>query len=298
MQQFKKPELSDKQWVDAIVNDTANQSCELCFGYLFMWSRIYDNLIAKKGNMLIVKNSFGNDNQYSMPIGNGDIEEALNFIIEDAKSENKRCRIFGVTATQTEKLESINPGMFEFVSDRNLFDYIYSVERLATLSGKKLHSKRNHIANFKKLNPEWIYEKIDETNIKDCIEMHKDWIAVNVTDEFKNDYQNEFKAVSVGFENYFELGFSGGLLRLNGKVIAYTFGEKISGDIFCTHFEKAYSSIRGVYPFINQLFAQNNLSSYKYVNREEDMGLESLRKAKLSYHPDILLEKSIAIYRG
>lgn len=298
MQQFKRPELSDKQWVDTILNTKTNQSCELCFGNLFMWSTAYDNLITKQSNMLIVKNGFEHDNQYSMPIGKGNIKLAIDFIINDAKSENKKCRIFGVTASQIKILEEIMPEKFDFIPDRNFFDYIYSIERLSTLSGKKMHSKRNHISNFKKLNPEWKYEIIDENNINDCIEMHKDWIKVNTSEELEKDYQKEFKAAQVGFDNYFDLGFSGGLLRLDGNVIAYTFGEKINDDVFCTHFEKAYSTIRGVYPFINQLFAQNNLAKYKYVNREEDMGLESLRKSKLSYRPDILLEKSIAIYRG
>lgn len=298
MLQFRKPELSDKLWTEKFLNDKTNQNCELCFGNLFMWANVYHNLIINYNEMFIVKNKFEHINEYSVPLGKGNFLDALNFIIDDSKADDKICKITGASNIQISKIKDAMPGKFHFVPERDFFDYVYLVERLSGLSGKKLHSKRNHISNFKKMNSQWSYEKIDETNIKDCIEMHKKWIEINASEENKDEYEKEFLVASVGFENYFELGFSGGIIRLNGEVIAFTFGEKINDEVFCTHFEKAYSTIRGAYPFINQLFAQNNLAGYKYVNREEDMGLESLRKSKMSYRPDILLEKSIGIYRG
>ena len=104
----------------------------------------------------------------------------------------------------------------------------------------------------------------------------------------------ELDAINISFENYFDLGFVGGLLRANGEVVAFTFGEEMNPEVFCTHIEKAYADVRGAYPMINREFAANALSQYKYINREDDTGSEGLRKAKLSYCPDILLEKYMA----
>ena len=100
------------------------------------------------------------------------------------------------------------------------------------------------------------------------------------------------------FENYDKLGFVGGIIRIDNEAVAYTFGEPISDETFVTHFEKAPPEIQGAYPIINQEFTKNCLMNYKYVNREEDLGLEGLRKAKQSYFPEIFLKKCIAVYKG
>ena len=90
-----------------------------------------------------------------------------------------------------------------------------------------------------------------------------------------------------------ELELTGGVLRVNGEVIAFTIGEPVSDDTFVVHIEKAYADIQGAYPMINQQFVQHECMNYKYINREEDTGAEGLRKAKLSYRPAFLVEKGI-----
>jgi hypothetical protein len=127
--------------------------------------------------------------------------------------------------------------------------------------------------------------------------MNKIWLEKN-RDKNPEAIDNEYLAIKSGFDYYNELGLTGALLRVNGEVIAFTMGERLNDETFCTHFEKAYSEIRGAYPMINREFAFNALSEYKYINREEDTGSEGLRKAKMSYYPEILLEKFRAIYRG
>ena len=92
-------------------------------------------------------------------------------------------------------------------------------------------------------------------------------------------------------DNYHRFEFKGALLRINGKVEAFTIGEELNDKIFVTHFEKANSEYAGIYQAMNCLFAKNTISDYIYVNREDDMGIEGLRKSKLSYNPVILLDK-------
>ena len=117
-------------------------------------------------------------------------------------------------------------------------------------------------------------------------------------DAVNDENYDEYAAVKRAFDNFEQLDFIGGALRVDGKIEAFTMGEALTSETFCTHIEKANTDIVGSYAAINNEFARNCLSSFKYVNREEDMGIEGLRKAKLSYYPAILLEKDNAILRG
>ena len=93
---------------------------------------------------------------------------------------------------------------------------------------------------------------------------------------------------------YKELDLTGGVLRVNGNVVAFALGEPACEDTFVVHIEKAYSEVEGAYTMINQLFVEHACKGYQYVNREDDAGVEGLRKAKLSYKPALLLKKGIA----
>ena len=178
------------------------------------------------------------------------------------------------------------------VGEGDSFDYVYLTENLINLPGKKFHGKRNHIAAFMREN-EWSYEPITADNLDECRAMNAEWERRN-REKDPEAMDDELDAINISFENYFDLGFVGGLLRANGEVVAFTFGEEMNSEVFCTHIEKAYADVRGAYPMINREFAANALSQYKYINREDDTGSEGLRKAKLSYCPDILLEKYMA----
>ena len=206
-------------------------------------------------------------------------------------------RIYGVTESYKAMLEKNFPNKFSFYYDDGNNDYIYNVADLAELSGKKYHSKRNHITNFKKNNPDWSFEPINESNISECIELHSNWIEKH--DDNDPDYSLEFEAVLRGFELYSQIGFEGGIIRINSKPIAYTYGERLNDKCFVTHFEKAPADVQGAYAIINQEFAKHLLSQgYEFVNREEDLGIEGLRKAKQSYKPAVWLKKEAAVYNG
>lgn len=232
---------------------------------------------------------------YSLPIGKGDFKDAVNQIILDAESNGVTPVIYGVTSNYKKLLDEHFDGKFNYKFDEGYNDYIYSTEKMANLSGKKYHSKRNHITNFKKNNPDWTFEILNENNIPECIDLHTKWINNHADDE---DYSFEFEAVLTAFEHYGKLGFTGGLIRVQGEVIAFTFGERHSDELFVTHFEKAPADVQGAYTIINQEFTKNCLMNFEFVNREEDLGLEGLRKAKQSYNPEIFLEKCVAVYVG
>ena len=295
MLSFSKPAIEDKEWVDECFKYANSFNCEYTFGNLFVWATAYRTEIARYNDFLICRWGKAPDYKYSLPIGRGNFKNAVDEIIADAEFFSIKPVIYGVTSNYKKLIEEYFPDKFSFEYDDGDYDYIYSVEKMASLSGKKYHGKRNHITNFKKNNPDWSFEIIDSSNINECIELHSNWIN---THEDDSDYSFEFEAVLTAFENYDRLGFVGGLLKVGGKAIAYTMGERHSDELFVTHFEKAPPEIQGAYPIINQEFTKNCLMNYQFVNREEDLGIEGLRKAKQSYNPEILLKKGTAEYNG
>lgn len=297
MLNFKKPEITDKEWVNECLIHAHSMNCEYTFGNLFIWSAAYSTTICKYKDFLICRWGRGDEISYSIPLGEGDFSDAIQQIVEDAKSLGIKANIYGITSGYTSTIQEAFTGMFSYKYDVGYNDYIYSVAKMASLSGKKYHSKRNHITNFKKNNPDWSFEQISIDNIQECIALHSEWISNKDGDD--EDYSYEFEAVLTAFEHFDELDLIGGLIRVKGKVIAYTLGEaQMNGKCFVTHFEKAPADIQGAYAIINQEFTKNCLFQYEYVNREEDLGIEGLRKAKQSYYPEILLEKCVAIYNG
>lgn len=295
MLNFKKPEITDKKWVDECLKHANSMNCEYTFGNTYVWAESYNTEICKFKDFFICRWGEGKNLSYSLPLGEGDFTEAVNMIIADAEANGVKPCIYGITQGYLHMLQEAFFGKFTYKFDDSFSDYIYLTEKMANLSGKKYHGKRNHITNFKKNYPDWSFEILNSENIPECIGLHMRWLDEKGHDD--EDYNDEFKAVLCAFENYDALGFAGGLIRASGKVVAYTMGEpQMNGKCFVSHFEKALSDIQGAYPVINQEFTLNCLAEYEYVNREEDLGLEGLRKAKHSYHPEILLEKSVAIY--
>ncbi len=291
MLDFRKTELYDKEWITKLLKSSGKEDCEYCFGNIFVWGPAYSSGITKVKDFL-VSADLGEEACYFFPLGEGDLKAVIDEIRKDAHDRGIQLSFYGVSEKDKEVLSSLYPGLFTFEEDRDSFDYIYSQKDLATLSGRKYHSKRNHIAFFEK--EEYEYEELSDKNLSDCLNMNEEWIRRNY-EKFYDGIDKEQTALSRALEFYKELSFKGALLRRGGQVIAFTLGEAINDNLFCTHFEKAFSDIRGAYPTINRDFAKYTLSDFEFINREEDTGDEGLRKAKLSYHPVKLLKKYKAI---
>ena len=289
MTELHKVRLEDKEWIDKILTDVPFFTCEYPFGNIFSYSAKMLIEVAEVEGCLITKCTQGDSIMYCCPLGKGDMKKAVEFILSDAEKDGREFEMFGISPDSAEFLTEEFAGVFDISLSRDTFDYIYLGEDLISLSGKKYQPKRNHISFFMR-NNNWSYERITKENIPECLEMSKVWLE-GALEEYKAELEAELKIIERVFDNYEQLGYVGGLLRADGKVIAYTMGEKMTDEMFCVHIEKAFSDIRGAYPMINQQFVKNELSQYKYINREDDTGAENLRKAKLSYYPAILAEK-------
>lgn len=295
---FKPVEISDKQWVDPIVMAEDSLSADYNFGNIFMWDSSFHQLIAKFDDRMIVMPTYGTAPFFAYPIGSGEIAPAVEAMRAYALDHSFPLVIRGVTADHIPLLSEVFPGRFDFTEDRSFWDYVYSAEKLSTLAGKKLHGKRNHINRFIEEN-EWSFEPLTPDRAGECMAMLDDWTARNA--EFEGaGLDDEHAAIARGFANFSALGLEGGILRVGGRLAAFTVGEKICSNGFNVHFEKAFADINGAYPMVNREFVRQILDRHpeiQYINREDDMGHESLRQAKLSYYPDLMVEKYTARWR-
>lgn len=280
--------LEDKPWIDKILENVPFFTCEYPFGNIFSYSAKMNIQVAEYKGSLITKCIQNNMNMYCCPIG-GDIKDGVNFILDDAKKDGKDFNIFGISPNSAEIISREFENELDVYLDRDTFDYIYLSDDLINLKGKKYQPKRNHISYFMK-NNNWSYERLTIENIPQCLEMSKAWLKLS-HEEYRTDLEAELKIIEKVFKNYDALSYVGGVLKVDKRIVAYTMGERMTDEMFCVHFEKAFADIRGAYPMINQQFVKNELSKYKYINREDDTGAENLRKAKLSYHPAILANK-------
>lgn len=296
MIEFHCPTLGDKGWIDERIKESGFLTCEYTFGNIFSYTAKMDIEVADVYNCLVTKCCFESDYvEYCFPVGNGDVIKAVEMIIEDGVERGVTFGIFGMNTDNAEFLKEKFGNEFDITLERDSFDYVYLSQDLINLKGKKYQPKRNHISYFMR-NNNWSYEKITCENIHECLTMSENWLEKSDS-EHRADLEDELRIIKKVFENYEALGYVGGVLRTDGKVIAYTMGERMNEEAFCVHFEKAYSDIRGAYPMINQQFVMNELSGYKYIDREDDVGAENLRKAKLSYHPALLPDKYEARYK-
>ncbi len=297
MIEFRQVTLTDRDWIVPMVKASGEMGCEYSFSNIFMWSSLYATKIARAGNFLTAEERV-HCLSFLFPAGTGSDDELKDVLLElreTARREGCPFRLHRISSAGIKRLDRIFPGQFELYPNPADFDYIYRRDNLATLAGKKYHGKRNHIARFMDSCPDWQFEPINENNAAECIALTREWLSSR--EDPDPMLLTELRAIHLGFDHFKELNLTGGLLRCGGKVIAYTFGEPLNDNTFVTHVEKATPDIQGAYPMINREFAANLLSGYEWINREEDLGLEGLRKAKQSYHPDILYEKYVAILK-
>lgn len=297
MIEFHKPQLTDKPWVDELLRRADHRGCEYNFTNLFVWSDAYDQRIARVGDFLVTHLCGALGCSYIYPAGSGDIAPVLTTLKQDAAERGVPFRLVCLTQPQIQELDTLFPGHFTFEADRDGFDYLYDIDRLADLGGKKLHAKRNHINRFIENNPSWVYEDITPESLPECLEMDKEWYRRSMVREGlaeERDLGDEGRALRLAMEHYHALGLEGGLIRVYGEVVAFTMGDLLSSDTYDVHFEKAYGELQGAYAMINREFARRVRQRHpqvRYLNREDDMGVEGLRKAKESYYPDLMVEK-------
>ena len=285
MLKFKKTEIGDIEVFKKYIGFSGELSCESAFVNLLIWQSAYNNMWAEEDGQLIIKSGKGEDSSYRLPFGN-DFLKGINLIREYSGEEYPDFWV--QEGKRLDNFKAKFGDKYVFEENRDAFDYIYLREDLANLSGKKYHGKRNHISAFSKMH-NWSFKPITAENTEDVKLCAEKWYKENADREDKY-LRCEKQGIITILDNMELLGVRGGAVYVDGKGVAFTLGSRISDEIFDIHIEKALSDYAEGYTVINREFART-LTEYKYINREDDMGLEGLRKAKLSYKPAILLKK-------
>jgi len=295
---FKPITIESKETITSFTFSSPYQNCDFSFANMCSWQFYYKSEYAVVEHFLILRFQIGKGRTvYMLPVGAGDKREIIHLMEKDSLATGHHFRIMGVSGEGISELENSFPRQFKYIPERNYFDYIYYRNDLAELTGKKYQTKRNHINRFRN-KYKFEYLPITPDIVPLCIQLEDLWYKNNNISETDEDLYNERYSMIFTLKNMESLGVLGGAIFVDGEIVAFALGSPINHNTFDVHTEKANTKFDGIYSVINQLFAMHIPEQFIYVNREEDLGIEGLRKAKLSYHPAFLLEKNVAIKNG
>lgn len=281
----QKPEF------DRYLRSQGERGCEYSFVNLYLWGRQKAAIVH---DHLVFFSQFDRRSVYLYPVGFGDKQPVLDAIRQDARKRGIPCRLVGMTHDDCAQLERMCPGCLQMHFDRDSFDYVYDIHDLADLRGRKFQRKRNHLNRFRQENPDYTLEPITPENLDEVRLLADKWYQLRLQENPHGDYQLEQRALYRALAEQQALGLEGLLLRTAQGPVAMTLGSRLNENTFDIHFEKALDIADGAYAAINNGFANYLREKYpelSFLNREDDMGIEGLRKAKLSYNPHHMIEK-------
>jgi len=294
---FHPLSLRDKPWIDRHVAEEASRSADFNFGNMFLWDGRYKQMVADCDHHLITICCAYEHPVFPFPIGSGDLAPAITEMREFAAANGFPLVIRGLEERHVALMEQRYPGQFVLTEDRDFADYIYDADKLISLAGKKLHGKRNHCNRFE-AEHDWSFVPLTPELFPACLALLARWADSSESDAA--GIEGEHAAILRALEHFDTLALLGGALFAEGELVGFSIGEQISPDTFDVHFEKARADINGAYPMVNREFVKlirARCPEINYVNREDDMGLENLRRSKQSYYPDILLRKFTATWK-
>ena len=295
---FKPIRLEDKPLYESYLLDGKERGCEYSFSNLYLWGQ--QNATILHGHMVLFSH-FQNKTVYPYPVGSGDKRKVLDAIMEDAKERSIPLVITGMCRESQKNLEELYPNQFVFQGSQDYDDYVYAIDDLADLKGRKYHRKKNHYNRFIKNYPSYKTSPLTREYLPKVKQMLDDWYESKRVQNPKADFTMERQALYRAFEDYEKLEMEGMVLLYEEEVLAFTMASRVSPDTFDVHFEKAKEDVDGAYTAINCEFAKYIREKYPeilFLNREEDMGQEGLRKAKESYYPHHMVEKCRAKWKG
>jgi len=283
--------LEDREKYNAYLQRGKSKGCEYSFANLYLWGR---QKAAVVDGQMVLFSQFNRKTVYPYPVGEGDKKPVLEAIIQDSQKRGIPCRITGLDSEDMDQMEKMFPGQFRFHCDRDSYDYVYDINDLADLKGRKYQRKRNHYNRFRDAFPYYTIEPITNENLPQVKQMLEHWYAQRQETDPNGDYHMEQAAIYKALRHYEQLGMEGIVLVNEDRILAMTMGSRLSRDTFDIHFEKARAEADTAYTVINCEFARFLRARHpevQFLNREDDLGIEGLRKAKLSYYPHHMVEK-------
>ena len=291
MLNFRQIEINDYEKVSQLFVKSGIENCEHCFATMLVWSKRHNVQIAVEENTVFMR-SFGKEHiWYLYPRGDMDKAKAIEKIIRDA--DGKKISIYGIDELNAIFLNENFGDEFCVQDDRDGADYLYKTEDLATLPGKNYQKKRNHVSRFIRENPDYKFVEITSENTSIAKEYIAHWCERYNT-ENSWDLVSEQQGIYQLLDNFEKLQLMGAMIETGGNIVAVSIAAAINECMVDVLVEKAWHDVNGAYAIINRDFAANCFSGFELINREDDMGLENLRKAKLSYFPYEIRKKYLA----
>jgi uncharacterized protein len=286
--EFKLLGLEDRDILQRLLWDYQPETSELTFTNLFIWREFYHFSWCLEGDWLLIISDSPGGSWALPPIGPPPRAAVCQKLLQwpgiNWTTAPGIARADARLAT-----ELAQAGGFLIEPQRDHFDYVYRSVDLIQLAGAQYQAKRNHLHQFQRSRP-IAYESLQEKHLAACLEVAAEWCALKKCDEDLG-LKGEWDAVRAGLRNFQELNLVGGVILVDNRVAAFTVGELLNRDTAVIHLEKADPAIPGIYAAINQEFCRHSWSEVPWINREQDLGVPGLRMAKMSYHPQHLVEK-------
>lgn len=294
MLEFKKITHKDMPLIWKYLEMEKGRTTDFSYAGLFMWVDLFKYEFAVYKDTLFIKGVVENDRSlpaFSLPVGSLPLRESIEVLKQYCSEQGIRLELSAVPEYALEELNTLSPAKVELLEDWS--DYLYDAEMLASLKGKKMSKKRNHVNNFILHNSEWSFQPLDATNAEEALKF-MDVYESEADETFMAREESRLSRLMIRMLEEGDPVMHGGVLYSSpGHICALTIGD-VKGDTLYVHIEKATKSINGTYEMINKEFASHVLEVHpevKFINREDDSGDEGLRRAKESYHPVDLLKK-------
>ena len=281
---FHQLALSDREAMQAVTLHSGRRNCNYTFANLVGWMFLFGTEVCVLENIVVLRYTFDGQRAYMVCTSEALSLELIEALFDDS---NEDLILIGLEDSQVAQLSSFNSRFSISVEPvRDQYDYIYCRTDLATLHGRHLDAKRNHIHRFRAEHPDYEYRPLTPEFFDECRRLTEIWQEEKGGSDTINA---EKQVMETFFSNWDALGMIGGSIFVDGRMVAFTYGSAVTTDTLDVCVEKADRHVEGAFAIINQQFAEHLPEQYIYLNREEDMGIPGLRQAKLSYHPEILL---------
>ncbi len=290
--QFKDLTIDSRAELEPFFDLREIKSCEYNFNVMFIWAKVNRIQYAVTGNYAILSEVMNDRFITLMPLCQEQyFKEATEGLIEYYRTNNLKLSIYVADQIFAHFMDENYPDRFDVVSDRDFCDYIYDGDKLRTLIGNKYSKKRNHLnAFYAEYEGRYAYRKLTQDDKSLVCSFLRSWVKNK--EDVSEALDEELEAICRVIDHLGQLDIKCGGIFVDGQLEAFSVGSVINkGREAVIHVEKANESIRGMYPLINTVFLKEEFPEVEWVNREEDLGLEGLRKAKLSYNPIEVLEK-------
>jgi uncharacterized protein len=285
---FKPIDIQHKEIFDRFFLQDPPETSESTFTNLFIWRHHYKPIWLQRENCLLIILQPDVSLPFCLtPIGPGNKRKALDILCEQLKKLNPEVKVCRVSEGFVKKY--VDHDRYVSFLDRDNSDYVYRTLDLIRLAGREYHKKKNRLNRFIK-NHTFEYRHLDIELVECLLDMQEKWCRIKECAD-KPDLLAEDYAVYEALTHFEELDYQGGAIQINSTIEAFSLGESLNTNTAVIHFEKANPEIPGLYSAINQLFCSNKWSNLEYINREQDLGIEGLRKAKESYNPHHMVNK-------